>query len=167
MNLTSRDLPRARRQDLVTHAMDGELLLYDRTRDQVHVLNAAAAFVWRASDGTRSVDDMAQAMTREFGTPADAQVVWYALEQLNKRRLLETALEAPAPLQGLSRRQFLKRATAAAILLAVVTSITAPTPAHAQSGSCGQVNDACLTTADCCTGLECCFPSNPTCNPGC
>lgn len=55
MNLTSRDLPRARRQDLVTHAMDGELLLYDRTRDQVHVLNAAAAFVWRASDGTRSV----------------------------------------------------------------------------------------------------------------
>lgn len=136
MSLTPQNFPRARRQDLTIQAMDGELLLYDRALNQAHALNAAAAFVWRASDGTRSVDEIAQAMTREFGISADAQVVWYALEQLNKRRLLETTLETPLPLRGLSRRQFLKRATAAAILLAAIASITAPTPAHAQ-GSCG------------------------------
>ncbi|GIL15144.1 MAG: hypothetical protein BroJett039_03170 [Chloroflexota bacterium] len=136
MSSTSQNFPRARRQELAIHAMDGELLLYDHALNQAHVLNAAAAFVWRASDGNRSVDDIAQAMTREFGMPADAQVVWYALEQLNKKRLLETTLETPLPLQGLSRRQFLKRATAAAILLAAIASIAAPSSAHAQ-GSCG------------------------------
>lgn len=157
--------PRARTQGVNAHTMGGEVLLFDTSNDTAHALNGPAAFVWQNADGTRTVDELAQLMTREFGTTADAQVVWYALEQLKKRELLENHVSAPVEWQGMTRRQFLKRATAGAVLLAVVTSIVAPTPAHAQSG-CVQQGGGCADSNQCCPGLVCC-PSIGTCQISC
>lgn len=123
-----------RRKDLNVNSVAGELLMYDPTNDHAHVLNGAAAFVWEHCDGTQTVDEIARAMALEFHTPADTQVVWYALEQLSKKRLLMQQVHLPPTAQTLSRRQFLKRATIAAAAVAVVTTLAAPTPAHAQSG---------------------------------
>jgi hypothetical protein len=150
---------------LNVHAIGGEVLVFDRVTDVAHALNGPAAFVWQQADGTRTVDDIARAMSGEFGAPADAQTVWYALEQLQKRDLLETPVNAPAPLRGLSRRQFLARATGGAVLLAVVSSILAPTPAHAQTG-CVTLGGNCTVTSQCCLGLQCC-PTFSVCSFAC
>jgi hypothetical protein len=149
---------------LNVHAVGGEVLLFDPRDDTAHALNKAAAFVWQHADGTRTVDDIARAMSDEFSAPADAQTVWYALEQLQKRDLLETSVNVPAPLRGLTRRQFLARATGGAVLLAVVSSILAPTPAHAQSG-CMSIGQSCAASA-CCADLDCC-PGVLVCFPAC
>jgi hypothetical protein len=149
-------LPRTRREGLNVHAVGSEVLLFDPRDDTAHALNKAAAFVWQRADGTRTVEDMAREMTREFGAPADAETVWYALEQLDKRGLMETRLDVPAPWRGMTRRQFLTRAAGGAVLLAVISSIVAPTPAHAQTGCVG-VGQPCTNPTDCCIPLNCCF----------
>lgn len=159
------DFPRARREGLNIQAIGNEVLVYDAAKETAHALNAPAAFVWQHADGTRTVDEIASEMTREFGAPADTQVVWYALEQLKRRQLLET--QGSVPLQGMTRRQFLKRATAGAVLLAVVATIVAPTPAHAQSGCVGMGGDCTGLGAVCCAGLGCCVGAGPTCELFC
>ena len=111
-------MPRARRAGLRVNTVGNELLAYDASDDSAHALNGPAAFVWQQADGTKTVDEIAREMSVQFGVPADAQVVWYALEQLDKRHLLETQNSVPIEWRGMTRRQFLKRASAGAVLLA-------------------------------------------------
>lgn len=165
MTMGMSDLPRARRDGMNVQAVGSEILVFDRMNETAHALNGPAAFVWQNADGTKSVEEIASEMTLAFDAKADAQVVWYALEQLRKRELLETPVSAPAEWQGMTRRQFLKRAAAGAVLLAVVTSIVAPTPAHAQSG-CVQQGGGCADSGQCCPGLVCC-PGIGTCEISC
>lgn len=168
MNKTANGLPRARQEGLNVQPIGDELLLFDCVSETAHTLNGPAAFVWQHADGTRTADEIAREMTHEFGTQADAQVVWYALDQLNRRQLLETQESASLDWQGMTRRQFLKRVTAGAVLLAVVTSIVAPTPAHAQSGVCIPEGVACDNQPlPCCPGLGCCVGAGPTCEDFC
>lgn len=166
MNIATNHLPRARREGLNVHAIGGEVLVFDTANETAHALNGPAAFVWQAADGTRTVDEIARAMSRQFGATADAQVVWYALEQLSKKNLLQDPMRVPVAMQGLTRRQLLKRAVAGALLLAVVTSIAAPTPAHAQSG-CLDPGQNCIDTTQCCPTLVCCAAAGNTCQVSC
>lgn len=159
-------LPRARHDGLNVQAIGSEVLIFDRESETAHALNGPAAFVWHYADGTRAVDEIAREMTREFGAQADASVVWYALEQLKRRHLLEPQSSVPSEWQGMTRRQFLKRATTGAILLAVVASIAAPSPVHAQSG-CIAEGESCVGPTPCCPGLGCCVGAGPTCETFC
>jgi hypothetical protein len=156
--------PRARHDSLNVQVVGDEVLVFDLTNETAHALNKPAAFVWRHADGTRTIDEIAREMTREFGASADTQVVEYALQQLQKKHLLEQGFAVPRTWEGMTRRQFLKRATAGAVLLAVVTSIVAPAPVHAQSGCISQGNDC--SSGTCCGGLECCEPDF-SCEPSC
>jgi hypothetical protein len=59
-------------------------------------------------------------------------VVWLALERLDKANLLKTPLEPAGPGKRLSRRELIRgAAVASALLLPVITSVVAPTPAEA------------------------------------
>lgn len=166
MSTQRNSLPRARRVGLNVQIMGQEVLLFDAIHETAHALNGPAAFVWQHADGTRTVDDIARAMSREFGAPADAQVVWYALEQLKKRQLLEMNSRVPIQWQGMTRRQFLTRVTAGAALLAVVTTIVVPSPAHAQSVACLPEHALCADQPlPCCDPFECIVGVNPTCEP--
>ena len=136
MNSQPSPLPCARRDNIVVQSVGDEVLVLDKTNDSAHALNGPAAFVWQQADGMRTIEQIAANMSREFGATADAQVVWYALDQLGKRNLLRENINIPDGAQAINRRQFLKRAVVGAVLLAVVTSIVAPPPAFAQSGSC-------------------------------
>lgn len=166
MNRVPTTLPLARRDGLTIETVGDEVLILDSTSNTVHLLNRPAAFVWQQADGTRTPDEIAQAMTRAFGASADPQIVWYALERLDKKHLLETRLPAPLSAQGITRRQFLKRAAAGAVLLAVVTSIVTPTTAEAQS-ACSPADGSCNSDGDCCRGLFCCVPINTCLTSAC
>jgi hypothetical protein len=168
MNKTANALPRARCEGLMTETLGSELVVFDRVNNSAHTLNGPAAFVWQHADGTRTADEIAREMTRAFGVEADAQVVWYALDQLNQRQLLETQGRMPPNWQSMNRRQLLKRVATGAVLLAAVTSIVVPTPAHAQSGVCIPEGVACDNQPlPCCPGLGCCVGAGPTCEAFC
>lgn len=46
--------------------IDGQTIVLDRSRDQLHELNTTAGYVWRCCDGKTTVDEIAAATAREF-----------------------------------------------------------------------------------------------------
>lgn len=150
-------LPEARREGIISKEADGELLIYDLTRDLAHCLNPTAAAVWNLSNGRNSVTQISkQLSSRESGT-VDEDVVWLALRELRRAHLLETAdwsRVSDGTILGMTRREAIRRiGLGAAIALPVVISITSPTPAMA--GSCLPENSPCSTSVECCAPFNC------------
>lgn len=67
--------PPSPRADLVVHEVDGELVVYDPTRELLHHLDATATVVWWLLDGTtpvmQTIDELASTYhtTREQVAP--------------------------------------------------------------------------------------------------
>jgi hypothetical protein len=126
-------VPRARSERLVVQDLEDEVLVYDLDRHRAHSLNPTAALVWRQCDGRTSVAEVATLLERELGLPPDEDVVWLALRRLQAAHLLRDQLaweERANP----SRRTLVRRlglAGGLALMLPVVESIVAPTPAYA------------------------------------
>jgi PqqD family protein of HPr-rel-A system len=71
--------------------LDGEGVLYDEERGQLHVLNQSATAVWACCDGTQTVDELSTELAEVFGL-ALADVTAGALEAIRdfaSRGLLE------------------------------------------------------------------------------
>ena len=140
--------PAARTNRVVMKAVGDEILVYDLERQQAHSPNPVAAAVWRACDGTRAVTGIADVVSRELGRPVPGEVVRYALGSLGRAGLLG------APMIGVAvtRRDLMRRlGTAAAVALPLVTTITVPTAAQAQSQSCIPIGQSgCQAPSDCC-----------------
>ncbi|HBB89829.1 MAG TPA: hypothetical protein DC047_19660 [Blastocatellia bacterium] len=64
-------LPLARRDAIITKEVDGELLVYDVTRDKAHCLNETAAAVWRLCDGRSSVSEISEQLAVSSAQQAD------------------------------------------------------------------------------------------------
>jgi hypothetical protein len=146
--------PRARTENLVVEELDDELLIYDSERDKAHALNGVSAFVWKQSDGHRSVEDLARMVEDDYGDEAD-EVVQLALRQLWERRLI---LEPSPDSVDTSRRDLLRKLAiggAIGLSIPVVKSIVAPTAA--QAATCKFPGAACTASAQCCSGV--CTPS--------
>jgi hypothetical protein len=143
-------LPKARRNQLVRKELGGEMLVYDRNSDEAHCLNATAARVWAHCDGRTTVAEMARLLEEEMKTPVADEVVWLALEQLRKSRLLQESWPTPAHLGQMSRRVMVRRlGIAAAVIVPLVTSIMAPTAVAA--ASCLPSGTTCTSDAQCCS----------------
>ena len=147
--------PQARSEGLVIQELSDEVLVYDLERDKAHCLNQTAAIVWQNCDGKTSVSELAQILSKESGLPADEKVVWLALEQLGKARLMPERITPP--MKKMSRRDVMRKVGLVTIVaLPLVTSILAPTVA--QGGPvCGQ---PCSSPTQC--PVQC-----PTCSVVC
>jgi hypothetical protein len=132
--------PQARSEGLVIQELPDELLIYDLERDKAHCLNQTAAIVWKNCDGKTSVSELAQILSKESGLPVNDEVVWLALEQLGKARLLPIATQQNEGKKPLTRREVIKRiGLGAAVAIPLVTSIVAPQVSQASTcpqGSC-------------------------------
>lgn len=137
--------PSARRDKLVVEELRDEILVYDPENTQASCLNPTASLVWKFADGKTSVTEIAFKMSGVLGSTVDPEVVYYALEQLDKRNLLIERGTIPPHYKQMSRRDFLVKAgiVGAAVAIPVIISIGAPTPAMA--ATCGP----CATNADC------------------
>ena len=156
--------PKARHENLVVQELGDETVVYDEKRNHVHRLNRTAALVWKHCNGQNTVADLAAILQQELGASVTDEIVWLALDQLDKERLLDGALVHPEEAKNITRRQMLKKAALVGgmtLLLPVVQSIVAPTPAMAMSVSCRKRGYAYDYPAHpCCPGL---FPVNGKC----
>jgi hypothetical protein len=148
MNSTNR-LPAARTDNLVVRELDDETLVYDMERDEAHCLNQTAALVWRKCDGKTTVAEAARSMRRTLGAQVDSDLVWLAVNQLERYHLVDGAGKSPS----VSRRDLVVKYAPAALALPLILSINAPV--SAQAASCGGQNAPCGN------------PGNPPCCPGC
>lgn len=146
--------PRMRKQGLVVDDLPDEVLVYDLERDQAHCLNRTAALVWRCCDGKTGAPEIARRLKAELDAPFDEELVWLALDQLEKQQLLDRSISIPAQFTRLSRRQMIRNlGLAAAVAVPVVTSIVAPTAV--QAATCLQPGAPCSPTILCCSPLGC------------
>jgi aminopeptidase-like protein len=81
--------PLARTAGLVVEPIDDGVVVYDEETGRAHALNAGAAAVWSAADGTRDIAAIAQ---RAGMDPAAAVA---ALDQLHANGLLDELIPGP------------------------------------------------------------------------
>jgi hypothetical protein len=153
--------PKARKDKLIAREFGDEVLIYDRRRDKALCLNRTAALVWQHCDGRTSIeqitDRLGKEISREFETPIDERLVWYAIRQLKREDLLEDQVEIPrrvlASMNGhLNRRQVMRVLGITAIVaVPLVSSIIAPTAA--QAATCLPSGAPCTSGPQCCLGL--------------
>ena len=127
--------PVARTESLIVKEADGETLVYDLTTDKAHCLNDTATRVWKYCDGRKTVTEISEILSAELNTKVKDEVVWLALDQLTKFKLLQDAPPKPTFLAGMTRRQMVARLGIAAIAIPSIVSIVSPT-ALAAGASC-------------------------------
>lgn len=118
-------LPRARSDDLVVEELGDELLVYDLTNDRAHSLSATAARVWRACDGSTTVEDLGA------GHDLDPDTVRRSLDELGTCALLDSGIPSNG---GATRRELTLRVAkvgAVAAAAPLIVSVLAPTPSQA------------------------------------
>lgn len=147
--------PSARKVDVVIQELQDETLVYDLNKNKAYCLNQTSALVWRECDGTRDADEITRNVSRKMGAPVSENIVWLALNQFKTDNLLEDSAEFTTPLDGLSRREVVRRiGFASMVALPVISSLVAPRAAWAQSvNNCGPIG-ACTggsTTVCTCT----------------
>lgn len=88
---------------------------------------------------------------QSYFTDSTDEFVWIALKQLAVSKLLEDAIEVPASMKFLPRRQVMKLGLSAALAVPLVISIVAPTAMAGGSSSCLPSGSPCIASAQCCT----------------
>ena len=132
--MTKKIRPQSKKQNLVEQQMDGELLIYDLERDRALCLNETSALVWQACDGKRTVADINDLLGKQLKTQTDEDIVWFALDQLSKEKLIEPPVGLDSKFGGMSRRQVIKKiGLGSMVALPVVAGLVAPTATHAQT----------------------------------
>jgi hypothetical protein len=159
-----RPLPVARRINLIVKELPDETLIYDLDSDEAYCLNQTAALVWKSCDGQTPVSELCSLLEMEGSSSVAPEVVWLALDQLYKFRLLEERPATPVYLAGIKRRELIKRIGLVALTLPVIMSISAPTSAQAGSpcsctgNNCRPTGCPCMQHVDCvnkCSGGTC------------
>jgi len=158
--------PTAKRDNLVIQKTENELLVYDLNSNRALCLNETSFLVWKSCDGKRSVGEIAGKVGKKLNATVTNEVVWLALDQLEKEGLLEDRGKIESPFEGLSRREVIRKVgMASMVALPIVASIAAPTSAQAQSCS-GTIDvpgggGGCQASAAACTAFSCrCIPGN-------
>jgi hypothetical protein len=155
-------LPRARAGELIVQEVGDETVVYDLTRDRAHCLNGTALAVWRLCDGSRTPEQMAEALTVDLNTPCDLRLVELALDQLGRAHLLESP--RPKRTERMSRRDLGRDVgKVLALALPAVMTITAPTLASVASYD----QAPCIFPANCVRGVTDCYKCGNGCNKFC
>lgn len=130
-----------------------ETLVYDLESYRAACLNRAAAAVWERCDGEMAVEAIAREVTADLGRPFGPEAVWYALDQLERRRLVEPLEAQSRPSR--TRREWLRELGAAGLsgaLLPTVLAVMAPTAAEAATVITGA---DCVMLSPPCPGTSC------------
>ena len=156
--------PRSRKDGIVVQEMNGEVLIYDLNTDKAFCLNETSSLVWKACDGTRSIPELSEHLSRVLNSPANEDLIWLALAQLKKDQLLEEIPSEIEGVTGVTRREMIKRAGMGTVIaLPIVASFMVPNAVHALScptvpdcTACGGTNRAtgclCSAVGTCCSG---------------
>lgn len=150
--------PKARTEKLIIKDLPDETLVYDLETDKAYCLNSTAAKVWQNCDGSRTTSDLREVIQSESDLAVPEEVIWVALDQLEKSDLLEPAAVGAFRLPGISRRDIMRRVALASVAVPLIVSISTA-PAHAQASL--------LAPGRCCGNPSQCASNSCTQNPTC
>ena len=135
--MKSHQNPFSRKDNLVIQELDKEVLIYDLSGNKAYCLNQTSALVWQACDGKKSVAEISNFVSKELNSPANEDLVWFAIEQLKKEKLIDNAEDLPNHFAGMSRREAVKKVGLGSLIaLPIVASLIAPLAIQAQTQNC-------------------------------
>lgn len=147
--------PKSYRDNFVVQSLQDDILIYNTETNKAHCLNRGSAAVWNACNGIATIEEIAEAVSRQMDSPVSGQFVWLALEQLEKEGLVVKDENFKVDFDGLSRREVIRKiGLTTMVALPVVSSLVAPSAAMAAS-TCVPDGQTCATTSECCPGLIC------------
>ena len=157
--------PKSKKNNIVVQNLDTETLVYDLNINKAFCLNETSAMVWQLCDGTKSISEIADLMSKNLKMLVSEDFVWLAISNLQKEKFIEIESNQPF-FDGKSRREVIKKiGFASMIALPVVASVIAPSAIDAQSG-CRSNGQTCPPASGmqgtCCSGLRC---ASGTCSP--
>jgi hypothetical protein len=143
--------PLARTADLTIRKLADEVVVYDSKSHKMHCLNPLSAALWQHCDGRNDLATLAMLTGRMLNVSADEAIpaVNLAMEQLQRRGLLEAAEPLAVDVDRLSRRHALRKLALLAALPIVMT-LKAPSIAWAANSA-----TRCKTNSDCPSGQTC------------
>ena len=126
--------PKCRFTDILVQTVGSELLIYDLTIDKAFCLNETSSLIYRLADGTRTIREISDSMSKNLKTLVSEDFVLLALLELEKENLLEERFEMANSFSHFSRREMVRKVGfASMIALPVVATMIAPTSANAAS----------------------------------
>lgn len=150
--MSKENKPRSRRDNIVVQEVDGETLIYDLESNKALCLNHTSAIVWQACDGKRTIAEINDLLGKQLKVQTNEDVVWLALDQLSKAKLVDPRVDLGTKFQNLSRREVIRKiGIGSMIALPMVASLVAPTAIHAQSGGLapGTFSGTAMGTGNC------------------
>jgi hypothetical protein len=149
--------PLSRKDEIVVQELNGEILIYDLSTNKAFCLNETSSLVWEACDGSKSVSEISRLVSRKLNAPANEDLIWLALDQLKKEKLIANSEEVVSHFEGMPRREVIKKVGLASVIaLPIVGSLVAPKSAMAQASAC--IGNCGMTLA--CPPVSTCMCSN-------
>ncbi len=129
--------PLSRKDEIVVQELNGEVLIYDLRTNKAFCLNETSSLVWEACDGNNSVSEISRSISRKLNAPANEDLVWLALDQLKKEKLIANSEEVIPDFNGMSRRDVVKKVGFASLVaIPVISSLVAPVAAQTAGSTC-------------------------------
>lgn len=148
--------PISRNENLVIQELKDEVLIYDLKINKALCLNQTCGLVWNLCDGTKSVSEIQQTVSRKLKSQVQEEIIWLALERLSEQNLLASEINSQHLYQGMSRREVIRKiGIASAVSLPIISSITAPHAIHAQSNCLRLHGCPCQSDLDCAEDAVC------------
>src|SRR5215213_10389544 len=121
-----RNRPKQRTSDIVVQDYNDEILIYDLRENKAHCLNKTSAEIWRACNGSKSMDELAEM----YG---GREIVWLAVNEMHSRHLVED-VDVSTTYSGMTRREVVRKiGLGSMVALPVIASLVAPSSVHAQA----------------------------------
>lgn len=178
--------PKVRVADIVVQEFANEVLIYDLKTNKAFCLNETSAMIWQICDGKKDISQIIKFISEKLNSPVNDDLIWLALNQLKKEKLLENGDELPDYFAGRSRREVIKKLGLSCLAaLPIIATVTSPTAAQSNStciplGACtcnmlGFLNGENCSSNDCmtnmtncvCGNLMNCSMGNAICNGSC
>jgi hypothetical protein len=126
--------PISRKSNIVVQDLENEVLIYDLAINKAFCLNQTSGLVYALCDGTRTVFDISDEMSKQLKSLVSEDFVYLALDELRKNNLLENNDELTNHFAGMSRREVVKKVgLASMVALPIIASVVAPSALMAQS----------------------------------
>ena len=109
-------------------------MIYDLKINKAFSLNETCAMVWAECDGEKSIAEIASILSRRTKGLVNEEVVWLALETLQRENLLTNKDGVQSNFSGLNRRQVIRKVGfATMVVIPAIISLVAPTALNAAS----------------------------------
>lgn len=132
-------LPKARSNDITVQNLNNETLVYDLLTNKAYCLNETSSIIFNACDGVMTFAELKK--QKGFSD----ELIFLALDELKKQKLVEGNEEYVSPFAGMNRREVIRRVgLTSMIALPMISSLIAPRAIHA-----GSVSGACIPIGQC------------------